>query len=480
MWKRGEPFDRRAGNPVVLQRQAAFLALGMLLACLAAAYASWSALQEIESAVDAPPPFPFAPLRAGAAFLLAGVGGSVLIAALSALLATRRTGAAGTQRHATPRILESESRMAEPVDDREGGAPQGTDELGSYAERLALAVQTSNTGLWDWNLLTHEVHYSPEWAAQLGVEPHALRPDIEEWQSRLHPDDRVAAIETMRRHVSAPGAACEMELRLRHADAGYRTFLCRMRSYADASGKPVRAVGSQLDITDRKRAENEMAALAGNLRQAWRKLSQVEEAERRWLARELHDTIGSALTALSLNLTIVRERLPEPARAQLAPRIEDSLRLLEETVETIRGMMSQLRPPVLDDYGVAAAVHWYLREVCSRAGIEWAFETTGEEARLTPEAEIALFRIAQGALTNVVKHSRARLVRVSVEVADRTLRLVIRDDGRGFSVERTGDDLGSPHWGLVTMRERAEGIGGRCIIESFPGKGTCVTVDVPR
>jgi len=123
-------------------------------------------------------------------------------------------------------------------------------------------------------------------------------------------------------------------------------------------------------------------------------------------------------------------------------------------------------------------VRWYLDQIACRADIKAAFRLTGEDVRLPAETEIALFRIAQGALTNVVKHSAARHVDVTIELRGESLGMSIVDDGHGFVPEKTHADLGSPHWGLVTMRERAESIGGHCTIRSSPGCGTRVDVEL--
>ena len=410
----------------------------------------------------------------------ASAGSSVLLASLTWLLATSRRRAQKAAEGMNRELIRSESRLRELNEDLERRVARRTQELATYAERLALAVETSNTGLWDWNLASRTVHYSKEWARQLGLEQEELDPSIEEWEKRLHPEDRDTATRAMCELASRAGGPCEMELRLRHCDGSYRTIVCRAQCYADASGRPARIVGSHLDITQRKRTEDNLLKLARELRHTWRQLSQVEETERRWLASELHDSIGSALTALSLNLAIVRDRLSGETRAALQPRLQDSLALVEETVDAVRGMMAQLRPPVLDDYGIATALRWYVGQIATRASIDGNFRLAGEDVRLPPENEIVLFRIAQGALANVMKHSGAKHVEVAMEVDAANIRVSIVDDGCGFVPDKVHADAAAPHWGLITLRERAESIGGRCTIESHPGRGTRVTVEVPR
>lgn len=411
--------------------------------------------------------------------LIGALGSTFLLASLTWLLATAGIRAREAAAQMNRELVRSESQLRELNDQLEHRVAERTGDLERAAERLTLSVVISSTGLWDWNLSTQEVHYSTEWARQIGFEPGEIATTIDVWESRLHPADRERAMTALREHLAKPGTPWETEFRLRHRDGSYRTILARTQVYADASGNAVRVVGSHLDITERKRAEDSLLNLTRELRQVWRQLSAVEEADRRWLAGELHDSIGGALAALNLNLTIIRDRLPGEARPALEPRLNDSIGLLEETDETVRSLMAQLRPPVLDDYGVAKAVRWYMDQIAARADLKATFRLSGTDVRLPAEVEIALFRVAQGALTNVAKHAGARAVAVSIDYAPESLRMVIADDGQGFVVEATHADMGCPHWGLVTMRERAESIGGHCTIESAPGTGTRVTIVVP-
>ena len=142
--------------------------------------------------------------------------------------------------------------------------------------------------------------------------------------------------------------------------------------------------------------------------------------------------------------------------------------------------MANLRPPVLDDYGLVAALKWYGDLLASRA--DFSIMVRGEEPvpRLNPPLENALFRIIQEALTNVVKHAQATQVTVTVEADDETVRLVIADDGIGFEAAHSTQIGARQSWGLLTMTERAEAVGGRCWIESVPGGGARVIAKVPR
>ena len=172
--------------------------------------------------------------------------------------------------------------------------------------------------------------------------------------------------------------------------------------------------------------------------------------------------------------------MPRKTAAALLDRLADAVALVEQTGETIRDMMAELRPPMLDDYGLLSALHWYGVEFFGKTGI--GVDVQGQEAapRLAAPVELALFRIVQEAMANVAKHARASGVVLTEAEDNGTVRLVIADNGVGFDQDRLGQPEGRHRWGLMTMSERAAAAGGRCRIESQPGQGTRVVVEVSR
>jgi signal transduction histidine kinase len=234
------------------------------------------------------------------------------------------------------------------------------------------------------------------------------------------------------------------------------------------------------DVTERVRDAEALQRYADRLRALTARLSEVTEDERQRLACELHDQVGQNLTALGINLSIVRTQIPAEMAPRVSSRLEDSLALVEETAERIRDLMADLRPPVLDDYGLLAALRWHGEQFARRTDI--TVDVIGEEPapRLPAHVEEALFRIAQEALTNVAKHSGAEHATVKVDMDSQTLRLVVTDHGIGFESAQLDASMVSQGWGLLSMTERAEAVGGRCQIKSGPGQGTRVIVEVPR
>ncbi|RIK91080.1 MAG: hypothetical protein DCC72_11135 [Burkholderiales bacterium] len=209
---------------------------------------------------------------------------------------------------------------------------------------------------------------------------------------------------------------------------------------------------------------------------ATRRMVEVQEAERRAISSRLHDLVGQKLTALSINLNIARSHLPPDRTADVRVRLDDSLKMIEETTESIRDVMAELRPPVLDDFGLAPALRWYADEFTQRTGVDTSVVEEGQARRLAPATEHSLFRMAQNALANVVKHARADKAVMTLRTTPDSICLTVADNGDGFvpaAVPAPTQDRG---WGLMIMRERAAAIGARLNIDSAPGHGTRVVV----
>jgi signal transduction histidine kinase len=236
-------------------------------------------------------------------------------------------------------------------------------------------------------------------------------------------------------------------------------------------------IGMGIDITVRKEAEAATDQYARRLQATSHRLLTVQETERRVLARELHDAVGQELTALSLNLTIIGAALPGETPANIQERLEDSQELLENTTRHLRDILGELRPPGLDELGLLAALREHASQVGRRADL--ALEVAGMEPqpRLPATEEIALFRIAQEALNNVVKHARASECSVHLWQNERAVMLSIVDNGTGFDTARK-PVMGGYGMGTTTMRERAEAIGAQLTLEAQPGAGTRVTVEL--
>jgi signal transduction histidine kinase len=232
-----------------------------------------------------------------------------------------------------------------------------------------------------------------------------------------------------------------------------------------------------LEVAERRRIEERLHGTYQQLRALARRLEAAEANERKRISREMHDEIGQSLTAIKISLSLVSR---DPSSAASAGRIEDAIRLVDTIIQHVRELALELRPALLDEVGLVAALRGHLEEQAERAGLELHFDSPGEETRLPPELEIACFRLVQETLTNVIRHAGARVVRVKLEVTPEQVRIEVRDDGCGFEPEAAMSGVaGRRRLGLAGMRERMDLLGGELEIESAPGKGTTVTATLP-
>jgi signal transduction histidine kinase len=224
------------------------------------------------------------------------------------------------------------------------------------------------------------------------------------------------------------------------------------------------------DVTENERIRDELAQQHERLQAMARRLLSVQEDERRTLSRELHDDIGQQVTAIKLAALALRDEADATRRADIVAEIVGAT---DQTLAKVRDLSLLLRPPQLDALGLEAALRWQAG-VMFRNGpprLELGIEPLAD--RPSPEAELACFRIAQEALTNVLRHARAHSVELTLALSAGRLVLDVRDDGCGFALDAaTG-------LGLVTMHERAQQLGGRFSIDSALGRGTHVHAEVP-
>jgi signal transduction histidine kinase len=224
----------------------------------------------------------------------------------------------------------------------------------------------------------------------------------------------------------------------------------------------------------------EVEAARSRLADLSRRLIHTQEDERRHIARELHDEIGQTLTAIKIHLEgIKRAALDVPL---IKSRTEECVSLVERTVQQIRGISLDLRPMLLDDFGLVAALRSYIDYQARITGFTSHFHVTpaDREFRLRPELETACYRVAQEALTNIARYASAQNVDVSLCLGDSDLKLLVRDDGAGFDVaEARSRNVAESSLGLLGMEERVALVGGRLKIRSEPGAGTEVLAHFP-
>ena len=372
-------------------------------------------------------------------------------------------------------------------------------------ERLRLAFDGAQEGVWDWNLETNAVVYSPRWRQMLGYSEEEIEPHVSAWERLVHPDDRAKADKAHER-VARGEPNYEAEFRIRHKDGHYVDVLSRGYPVRrQPEGTVVRIVGTHFDLSERKRAEEILRRaheeLEARVRERTAELARVnasllaemiereraerarhelharlvfaQEDERRRIAREMHDQFGEQLTALGLRIGALKAasaRHPElggPIEA-----LEDVAQRLDRDVDEL---VWKLRPTALDDLGLGAALANYVHDWSRRVNVAVEFHSSGLDGdRLPSETETTLYRIAQEALTNAAKHARARKVDVILERRGDQVLLVIEDNGVGFDPGEASTQ--AQGFGLLGMQERAALVGATLQIESETGRGTTILV----
>lgn len=339
--------------------------------------------------------------------------------------------------------------------------------LRSTQRLLMDAERLGGTGSWEMDLIGGQI-FNSEASRRLFFGDDTSKGDrLEDYADVVHPEDRERVMSSRMKMLDGTGPS-DIEYRVVWPDGSTHVIFARATVVRDESGRAIRVFGTNADITLRKHAEEELARRATQLESLSRKLIQTQESERRDLSNELHDDLGQMLFALKLTL----ERKD--------PTDTESIGLVDGAIARMRDLVHALRPPLLDEYGLEASLRWHVEREATRAGLGFQLELGPLEKRPPAMVEITAFRVAQEAVSNVIRHSQSRGVVVELRETSDELQLVIRDNGHGFdvAVARARAGVGASQ-GLLSMRERVALVGGELDIESTLGHGTVVTVTLP-
>jgi len=271
------------------------------------------------------------------------------------------------------------------------------------------------------------------------------------------------------RRVLATQVTVQASFSLKRA-SGVVHYSATLSPVLTKDGQLIGLVGMNLDVT-------EQVTTLESLRRVSMRLVQVQEEERRRIAREIHDSLGQHMTALQLEIAAASQSLG--TRGDASRALTDALQTIEESIELAQNLCYDLRPPLLDDFGLEAALRDLFSEFQEKWGIPIEFETETLHSLLSRDAETALFRVTQEALTNVLKHAQARRIRIRLRRVKHNIVLQIQDDGRGFEMQQMRRLERSGHYGLMTMKERIKLLGGEFEVESSNGGGTTITALLP-
>jgi signal transduction histidine kinase len=251
------------------------------------------------------------------------------------------------------------------------------------------------------------------------------------------------------------------------------------RGVRDAAGNISAVTMTLRDITDRIRAEQEVRRKHAELRSLAAGIEAAREGERKRIAREIHDELGQRLTVLDMSLSSLRNDISKGLQSQapaILERIQSMQQVIETTIDWIGRISVELRPSILDNLGLTAAIRWQAQEFQTRTGVKCIFSRLPKDVALDADRSTAVFRIFQELLTNVARHAGATTVRIKLENTGRDLVLQVRDDGKGIPEDAI---TSSNSLGLLGIRERAEWLGGAVDIRGVAGAGTAVTLEIP-
>jgi PAS domain S-box-containing protein len=379
-------------------------------------------------------------------------------------------------------------------------------EVRASAHRRTMALSAARVGGFVWDPQSGESELTAELQEIFGFETgSATNKSRERWIANVHADDRAMVVERMRESESSGNM--DFEYRYQHPRLGLRWLYAKGQIRRDeaANGKSLNGKGSEekkiygvvMDVTERKKAEAELKlvhdelearvnqrtaelrAAEGGLRLLSARLMQLQDEERRRISRELHDSSGQALAALSMSLSMI-ERETDKLSERAVKNLTDANRLVRELSQEVRTMSHLLHPPLLDEAGLESALRWFVEGFAQRSGINVDLNLSPELGRLSKEMEISIFRIVQESLANVHRHSGSKTAQVQVGRDAQKVTLEIRDQGRGLPLKGKAErsEPAVPGVGIQGMCERVRQLGGHFDIDSTKGN-TIVRAEIP-
>lgn len=325
------------------------------------------------------------------------------------------------------------------------------------------------------------LYISPQVKEILGFTPEEWMADPELWAKQLHHGDCERVLNRIygkSTNIEESGFCCEY--RLMSKDGRELWFRDEATVVRNEEDEPQFVQGVMLDITERKRAEEQLQSSHEQLRGFAQHIEAVREEERTWIAREIHDELGQILTGLKMDVFWLDKKLASigtgDAVSVMLTRTKSMKDLIDATILTVRKIATKLRPAILNDLGLVAAIEWQTEDFQNRTGIKCKLANNIDEIEMDERRSSAVFRIFQELLTNIARHAEATKISIGLKRDDENLFLRVRDNGKGIT-EKESDNARS--LGILGMRERALLLGGKFNIKGFPGQGTTVTVKIP-
>ena len=345
--------------------------------------------------------------------------------------------------------------------------------LQSSEERYSMVTRATNDGIWDIDLKTGIIWWSDTYDQLWGKRPPESRESPQWWFDHIHPEDVERVRSSFQKALAGSGDVWHCSYQYRRTSGDYANVLDRAYITRDDSGKATRILGAMADITELKHRELQLANLA-------RRMESIREDERKHISREIHDHLGQVMTVLKMNLIQIEDdvlTLPaSDSRNRLEEDIVGATEMIDQSIGAIRDIVMRIRPSVLDQLGLPAALQQEVEQFQDRSQIPCRLEVEADLPELNDDAQTTLFRLTQEFLTNISRHAGADQVEVRLDTNDDHIRLQIKDDGIGFD-EKAARKRG--HLGLVGARERVDSFKGNLELITAPNRGTLVVVTIP-
>ena len=364
--------------------------------------------------------------------------------------------------------------------------------LNKMAWHLKLATDSANVGVWSLNIQTQELEWTALHKKMWGYDEYRTDLTYEDWHTLIVPEDKELAFKRAE-EARVNHTLYEVEYRIKKINDNVIRFIRSVGTYYyNDKGEAETLTGISLDITEQKLTEakiqhlnivleekvksrtEELHEKNIELKRLSANLQRIREDERKYLAREVHDELGQLATALKIDVDWLSLKV-EGLEAAAKNRIAHANKIIELMITDIRKIATGLRPSVLDDFGLNTALQWHCAEFQNLNGIPCIFEPGVDDKDMSMNTKTELFRIAQESLTNILRHAKASSISISTKEDAENLYLIITDNGIGFDSSKLKASLG-----LIGLRERAATLHGKLQIESSIGKGTIITVYVPK
>ncbi len=333
---------------------------------------------------------------------------------------------------------------------------------------LARAQKIAQLGSWEENHHTGEIYWSSELRKIFGLNNKDKIIPGQFWDY-IYPDDldwmKKSWFQARRKMVPYRGI-----FRIKLKDGTIKDLSEQAEFTQDHQGNLLKTTGTVQDVTQIREYQEKLKKLSSHIQN-------LQEEERSHIAREIHDELGQNLTSINMDIDYLKNKQAEGADPDILRRLKILGKLVNNTIKTTRRISQELRPGILDDLGLKSAIEWQVSQFKKRSDSEYKLTMMGDDENLTKEQSIAIFRIAQESLTNIARHAGATKIEVNLSIEKPSIKLEIKDNGKGISDNNTENHNTS--FGIFGMKERASILGGELEIVSSPKEGTSIIVELP-